>query len=119
MVMWQSDPDFLRIIAEERWDREREEAARRRLVRDIASPNAVLGAVRRVQRLVEQMYYHFSPGRFSSASEGDDVPALSDAEMARLLALLAPDAETLEVERVPCGPKPDEEPCLPGRERAS
>jgi hypothetical protein len=121
MVMWHSDPDFLRNIAEERWEREREAAARRRLVRGDTPSGALVSALRRAQRFIEQMYYQFSPGRFSSASDGDDVPPMSDAEMARLLALLAPGAGTLEVERVSRRPEPDEEPCLPGpcRERAS
>lgn len=121
MVMWHSDPDSLNFIADQRWEREREAAANRRLIRGSAPSWGLASAVRRVQQIVEQMYYHFSPGRFSSASDGDDVPPMSDAEMARLLALLAPGAGTLEVERVSRRPEPDEEPCLPGpcHERAS
>ena len=121
MVMWHSDPDYLKIIADERWEREREAASLRRLVRGVGRPVSLPTVIWQVARILEQMYYHFSPGRFSAVPGEEDVASISDAEMARLLALLAPGAETLEVERVPRSRKPGEEPCLPGpcRERAS
>lgn len=121
MVTWPNDPIYARIIADERWTKEREAAARRRLMRLPSRSRSLPAALRRMQRILEHMYYQFSPGRFSPAADNDNVPAISDAELTRLLALLAPADETLEVERVPRSPESDEGPCLPGpcREKAS
>lgn len=121
MVMWHVDPDFARIIADERWERRREAAEQGRLVRGPAAPGVLSAAARLAKRLLEHTYYNFSPGRFSVTPEEDDVPALTDAEIARLLALLSGGPEHLLVERVPRRDDPDEETCSPApcRERAS
>jgi hypothetical protein len=98
--MWHGDPKDLGIMAEERWARAFEEAANRRLLQVSDRRGFLSGAVQRAQSYLEQKFYFLLRREVPASAAAAEEPSMPDAELVRLLALLAPDGQVLHVERV-------------------
>jgi hypothetical protein len=106
------DPAEWARIRENGWETERAAAANRRLVREGATSHMLPSSLSRALRFIEHKFYDIAdslPARHPSGLDGD---VLSDAEVVRLLALLAPDAEPVTARSLrETAPAADEEPC--------
>jgi hypothetical protein len=118
IVIWHGDPKDLGIMAEERWERALEEAANRRLLAGCGQRGTRSGVVRRAQVVLEHLFYIVIRKRVLPPPAEVEDECISDAELIRLLSLLAPDGEVLHVERVRRMPRSEEERCVSsGRSR--
>jgi hypothetical protein len=111
--MWHSDAENTGIVARERWQRVFAEASNRRLLGTSKRPGVAVMLVTRVAEKIEQMYNYLSPGRFSTPEPEDETVAMPDADIVRLLSLLTPDTDSLQIERVTRGRAPDGRLCSP------
>lgn len=111
-MIWHGDPKDLGIMAEERWERAFEEAANRRLLAASGQRGTLSDVVRHVQVVLEHTFYALMRKRaLPPPAEIEDAP-MSDAELIRLLSLLAPNGEVLRIERVRRVPRGEDDPCL-------
>lgn len=110
-MIWHGDARYLRIIAEERWTRELEAAANRRLLQAGKPSGTRPSALRGALVVLEHAFYKLRGKRVSPSAERDTAAPMTDAEMVRLLALLSPEAEVLRVERVPRRAERADEAC--------
>lgn len=99
-MIWHGDPTTQGIVAQDRWNREFEAAANRRLLEACGQRGILEELARRTQLVLEHLYYKVTGSRFSPPEPEVEEVAISDAELIRLLSLLAPDGQVLHVERI-------------------
>src|SRR5919206_4567569 len=93
-------PEDWKNEGERRWTAEREAAAYRRLA--AGGPHVERPApLRRMLQYIEHMFSYVEKRAVPSSHPTPQVEPVSDAELARLLTLLAPDGKVLYRERVP------------------